>query len=161
MAKKPGPKEIMMASTNDPKLEVVGSNDMIPLRQYVDMRFDTQEKAMAAALSASDKAVMAALAAADRAVAKSETASEKRFESVNEFRGALADSARLLMPRLEVEQIIKSVVDRVEANNAKIDAVTSRINSRDDRGRGMGEIWGYVIGALGLCAAVASFILHR
>ena len=47
-------------------------------------RFDAQEKAMARALMAAEPAVL-----------KAEAASEKRFESVNEFRGVLTAQSAL------------------------------------------------------------------
>src|SRR5579859_2930678 len=98
-------------------------NTLISLREYVDIRFDAQEKA-----------VNAALAAADRAVNKAEIASEKRFDAVNEFRAALADSARLLMPRAESEQSTKILA-------GKIDTLETRVNAREDRGAGESQGW--------------------
>jgi hypothetical protein len=98
-------------------------NTLISLREYVDIRFDAQEKA-----------VNAALAAADRAVNKAEVASEKRFENMNEFRGALADSARLLMPRSESEQSVRVLTEKFEI-------LEKRVNSRDERNSGAGDSW--------------------
>jgi hypothetical protein len=66
-------------------------------------RFDAQEKAMAAAL-----------AAADRAVLKAETASEKRFESVNECRAVLTAQSATLATKSEVEAAIKGLVDKID-----------------------------------------------
>src|ERR1700679_3792438 len=104
-------------------MEAKDHNTLISLREYVDIRFDAQEKA-----------VGAALAAADRAVGKAELASEKRFESMNEFRGALADSARLLMPRAESEQVTKVLATKVEL-------LETRVNAREDRGAGEDHSW--------------------
>src|SRR6186713_1573425 len=87
----------------------------VPLREYVDVRFDAQDKAVLSALSAQGKAVDAALAAADRAVAKAEAAAEKRFESQNEFRGTLTDQARTFMPRTEAEQSTGAINDKLNA----------------------------------------------
>jgi len=87
----------------------------ISLREYVDTRFDSQDKATATALAAQEKAVAAAMAAAKEAVIKAETASERRFESVNEFRGTLLDQSRTFMPRLEYETSHKSLVEKVES----------------------------------------------
>jgi hypothetical protein len=98
-------------------------NTLISLREYVDIRFDAQEKA-----------VNAALTAADRAVNKAEIASEKRFDAVNEFRAALADSARLLMPRAESEQSYKILA-------GKLEVIEGRVNARDDRGAGESQSW--------------------
>lgn len=116
------------------------NQDSVSLREYVEARFEAQEKA-----------VQSALAAAEKAVIKAETASEKRFESVNEFRNTLSDQARLLMPRAETEQALKGLAD-------KIDVVTGRLNQRDDRGKGMGEIWGYIVGAVGVLALLISYL---
>lgn len=122
-------------------------DESISLRQYVEGRFEAQDKAVAAALAAAEKAVAAALSAADRAVSKAEIATEKRFESVNEFRNTLSDQARLFMPRSEAEQSYRAITD-------KLDIITARVNKRDDRGRGMGDIWGILISGVALLAAL-------
>ena len=124
-------------------MESKDHNTLISLREYVDIRFDAQEKA-----------VNAALAAADRAVAKAESSAERRFESVNEFRSTLADSARLLMPRAESEQAIKSLGD-------KIDSLTSRFNTREDQGSGEHQGWikiGFAIAMLADVALVFAYL---
>lgn len=132
-------------------MAMAASDDNINLREYVDMRFLAQEKAVAAALAAQEKAVAAALAAADRAVSKAETAAERRFESQNEFRGTLTDQARTFMPRAEAEQATKTL-------NEKLEVITSRVNTRDDRGQGRGDVWGFIVGAAGFVTALISII---
>ena len=59
--------------------------------------------------------------AAEKAVLKAEAASERRFESVNEFRATLADQAARLMPRAEVEISIKSLGDKVTEALSRLD----------------------------------------
>jgi hypothetical protein len=117
------------------------------LRQYVDMRFAEQKEAVSAALTAADKAVNAALLAADRAVAKAEVATDKRFEGVNEFRAALADNARLMMPRAEAERAFAALGE-------KVDAVTKVLASNADRGIGLHQGWLLLIGIIGIIEAV-------
>jgi hypothetical protein len=51
--------------------------------------------------------------ALDKAVTKAEIATEKRFESVNEFRNTLSDQSRTLMPRAESESKYNGLNDRV------------------------------------------------
>ena len=97
-------------------------NTLISLREYVDTRFDAQKEA-----------VNAALAASDRAVNKAEMASEKRFDSVNEFRAALNDSARLLMPRLECEQRFAALEKMISDLKMTVEA-----NSNKDEGKNLG-----------------------
>lgn len=93
-------------------------------RRYEE-RFVAQNKAMEVAFTASEKAVTAALTAqkeassADllaqkEAVGKAEIASEKRFESVNEFRASLSDAQARNISRTEVEQINKSFTEKIE-----------------------------------------------
>lgn len=103
----------------------------VSLREYMDARF----------------------AAIAIAVEKSERATEARFQSVNEFRAQLGDQTRTLVPRPEVEQKFKSIDD-------KLDILASRLNTRDDKGRGMGEIFGYITGAAGLLALIYTVMKH-
>jgi homoserine kinase len=116
----------------------VTSEPTVSWREYVDSRFASQKEA-----------VTAALAAADRAVLKAENASEKRFDAVNEFRSALGDNFRTLMPRAEAEQAIRAISE-------KIDVLTARVNKREDRGGGMGSFAGWIIAAIGAFTAVVS-----
>ena len=113
-------------------------NGAVSLREYVDIRFDAQEKA-----------VLSALAAADRAVAKAEAASERRFESVNEFRAALSDNTRSLMPRTEAEQQLKSMHDSIEK-------LTERVGKIEARGQGVASGWSLLVAGIGIVAAVVS-----
>jgi len=110
----------------------------ISLREYVDVRFAAQ-----------DAAVKAALEAADRAVEKSELASDKRFESVNEFRRTLADQEHTFMPRSEYEQAHKGLEE-------KLSALEIRMNSVEERSTVMKEGWGYLVGITGLVIAIVS-----
>lgn len=83
-------------------------------------RDDARKTAVDAALAAAKEAVSAALLAADRAVAKVETANEKRFESVNEFRGQLADQAATFLPRSEANIRFEGLVEKVDAVRMEI-----------------------------------------
>lgn len=72
------------------------------LKEYFEQRFTDQ-----------DKAVQAALLAAKEAVLKAEVASEKRFESVNEFRQQLSDQTNTFIPRPEYTAQHKALEDKV------------------------------------------------
>jgi hypothetical protein len=94
--------------------------------------------------------VDAALSAAKEAVTKAELASDKRFEGVNEFRGALNDQQRTLIPRAEAEL-------RFNGNEARL-ATLERLHSESKGGRRGGrETWGYLVGAIGVLLAIAGF----
>lgn len=89
-----------------------------------------------------------ALAASDRAVTKAESASEKRFDAVNEFRATLADQQRNLMPRGEVEILIKAI-------NEKIDSLNITTISRQSKDTGTRE----GIGTVALVAGLISTLI--
>src|ERR1700690_3249408 len=84
------------------------------------VRIDVQEKANNQRFDAQEKAVAAALAAAKEAVAKAEAAAEKRFDAVNEFRATLKDQQGTLMPRAETLALLRSMDEKVQNNNDRI-----------------------------------------
>jgi hypothetical protein len=112
------------------------------LKEYLDRRFEDQ-----------DKAVQAALQAAKEAVDKANTAtSEKRFESINEFRGQLADQQTTFITRNEYLAQHQSLTEKVQA-------LTDRINVSAGKSSGIGVSWGVVATILGLLLS-AAFLGH-
>ena len=97
----------------------------------------------------SGTAVQAALMAAEKAVTKAETASEKRFEGVNEFRNTLADQQRTLMPRPEAELRMGSI-------ETSLVAIQKQLAETGGQRAGGKEMWGYIVGGIGVLLAVAS-----
>ena len=114
-------------------------------------RFDASEKAIAIQFATQIAAVNAALAAADRAVQKAEAANEKRFESVNEFRGLVADQQRTLMPREESMVLFHSLTDKID----KLEKIMDGISSER---LGIKGGWGYAVGVIGVLLALMSLI---
>lgn len=143
-------------------------------RRYAQ-RFEAQERAVTLALDRVDKEfhehlraareeTQAALHAADKAITKSETAAEKRFESVNEFRAQLSDQASTFIPRKEAE-------NRVDQNTEKIDAlakkesedvalINSRLDTQAGKGMGQGATVGYIFAASAFIGGLISIILQ-
>lgn len=111
------------------------------LKEYIEQRFKDQ-----------DKAVQAALLAAKEAVLKAETASEKRFESVNEFRGQLSDQTSTLMPRAESDT-------RYAAISEKVSDLTDRMNLMSGKSTGINAGWGYLAGVIGIIGTIVGIIL--
>jgi hypothetical protein len=89
---------------------------------------DTLKEHFDAILVEKDKAISAALLAAKEAVTKAETASDKRFENVNEFRQTLSDQTSTFVPRTEWQsakdeqerrlRIVEAAATGVAANRA-------------------------------------------
>ncbi len=140
-----------MAITPEPVLREVAT-ELAGLRVLMDERHERyQERA-----DAQKENIAAALAAADRAVVKAELATEKRFEGVNEFRATLADQQRTLIPRAEVEVMVKAITE-------KINALTAQVSDLNAERRGIRGGWGYAVGVAGLVLTLFSLfmVLYR
>lgn len=81
-----------------------------------------------------------------------EAATKYAQEKANEFRGQLKDQAERFMPRQEAE---KSMV----ANAEKTDAIAARMDRTEGRSVGISAGWGWLVGAVGLAAALISIFL--
>lgn len=126
-------------------IQLIENND----RRY-EQRFNDTKTAVDAALVAVDKTNSAALAAQKEAVTKAEVAAEKRFESVNEFRSTLSDQQRNLMPRVEVDILTKSIIDRV-------DKIENKQIANDSKGTGISQGWGWAVAVVMFVIALVGF----
>jgi hypothetical protein len=88
-----------------------------------------------------------ALASTELAISKKDVADEKRFEAVNEFRGQQADIIRGFLPRAEYTVEHQSM-------QRQIDELTKRLNLQAGRATGYSNLYGWVIGGLGLLATL-------
>lgn len=120
---------------------------------------------------AQDYSVKLSMDNSERAIAKAEVATEKRFDSINEFRATLADQASRLMPRSEYDVQHKALEERVtvveETLEAKITSNENRINSIQQsmtsilaRGGGIKDAWAYLVAATGLVIAALAVYFH-
>lgn len=75
-----------------------------------DQRFQAIEDNVGIALTAQEAATAAALASVKEAGLKQETATEKRLESVNEFRGQLKDQAGTFVTRAELWAVVSTAM---------------------------------------------------
>ncbi len=121
----------------------------VTLREYIEARFSASEKAVDAAFAAQKEGISAALAAADRAVAKAENATEKRFESVNEFRATLDNQQRTLIPRAEVDVLVRGL-------NEKIGNLTKLMDGLQAERIGVKGGYGYAVGIIGFVLTLFS-----
>lgn len=92
-----------------------------------------------------------ALDAAKEAITKAETATEKRFDSVNEFRQTLSDQTRTFMPRTEAEQGLHTVIERMEATQVHVTQGDMRLDERLQRleqqaSNMQGRLWALGVG---------------
>lgn len=110
----------------------------------------------------SEKAVAFALSATERAITKSEISSEKRFDSVNEFRKTLSDQTSTFVPRGEIESTFKNLQDKIISMDKTYGDRIADLKQYKDTASGQGEgkqqIWGYIIGATGVVSSLIAMI---
>jgi hypothetical protein len=100
---------------------------------------DTLKEHFEALLDQRDKQIALALSAAEKAVTKAETATEKRFDSVNEFRQTLTDQ------------------NKTFASAERVDGLTQRLDKIEGRSGGLSDGWKYLALGIGVLIAVATY----
>lgn len=128
------------------------SADAVSLREHLEALIREQDIRNGQRFEAQEKAVAAALTAAGQAVQKAEVAAEKRFDAVNEFRAQLSDQAGTFMPRAETEI-------RFTAMQEKVDLIAHQQALLAGRGGGRDQLLGYAFGLAGAVAAVAAIVV--
>ena len=111
-----------------------------------DRRYEERFKAM-------DEKTGLALTSSEKAVAKAETATEKRFDAVNEFRGQLKDQAATLMPRAEADSKFISM-------NKEIEELKKVANTSQGRSSGFSASWGIAISLAFVAIALIGLLLR-
>jgi hypothetical protein len=99
------------------------NNQIIAAREYTDLQNANIREAL-----------IVALAASSAAIGKSDAATEKRFDQVNEFRGSLSDLSNRMIQRTEVDALIKGYTE-------KSDSITSRMDRLQGTQRGSETSW--------------------
>lgn len=128
-------------------------------RQYAQ-RFAAQQEAVAAALQAAKEAVANALSAAKEAVSKAEDASNKRFEGVNEFRNTLSDQAEKFITRDTANARFDGMDVRFKILEEKTNINSARLDTIKALGEGANNLWGYLIGVIGVIMLLGNFVMN-
>lgn len=125
------------------------------LKALLDARLAEIDRRYEQRFSAQEAAVLAALVSANAATNKAEAATDRRFESVNEFRQALTDQTATFITRAEAEA-------RIGANAEKIADLFDRVNLMGGRQAGSTDTRSFLIASVGVLiglAAVATSII--
>lgn len=135
--------------------------------KIIEQVAEEREKRYEQRFSSSDSAVSAAILSAKEAVTKAEIATEKRFDSVNEFRAALADQTLLLATKAEMDarlalydEKLISITNSVEDANLAINRVCQTEAGTEGRHTGMGVVVAYAVGGAGVLIAIISVLLR-
>lgn len=101
-------------------------------------------------------------AAQEKAVATANQANEKRLDSVNEFRAQMADLQATFMPRVEAEQRIGQVDQKIDASvkvrSDQVSTINSRLDLMAGKSTGSNAFVGYIVAAAAVGASIAAVI---
>lgn len=125
----------------------------VTLREYVEAKIDCLSERMNASSVVSEKALE-----------KAHSATEKRFDSVNEFRAALSDQANNMVTRNEYNVRHEALMERTETNSQRLAMIEAKLLGHREGTAGIGTIIvGVLIGinSLASLAAVAFSVLHQ
>ena len=121
------------------------------LKVYLQQQLDDFRTLLDERAAAQTQAIAAALLSAEKAVTKAENATEKRFDSVNEFRAQLADQASQFMPREVAE------TQTAEFRN-QIAAITTRLDLQDGAAANAHRSLTFAIALVGLFVSIVVVI---
>ena len=112
---------------------------------------DTLREYLLSVITANDLRYAERFKAQAEAVSKAEVASEKRFDSVNEFRKTLSDQTATFATRADLDAA-------KELLSSKVDGLKTRADRGAGTIAGVGTSWGYLIGVAGFLTAVIALV---
>lgn len=134
-------------------------SDTVTLREHHEAldkerdRFDAERDRRYSERATSDeKALTAALSSVAEALKINALSTKEYKEGANEWRGALNDTVARMPSKLELDAEFRRINDRL--NELKAGADVSR-----GSGAGRGQMWGYVVGGIGLLISMAMFFV--
>lgn len=114
----------------------------ISLREYVDVRFEGQREAVAAAL-----------AAAKEAVSKADATTEKRFELMADAMKELSVRLGTMIPRQESIHIH-------DATHEKVEDLEKRLIKVEEKGSGSQENWKTLLNVAAILIPILSLVYY-
>ncbi len=101
--------------------------------------------------------------AQERALNKLENALEKRFDSMNEFRGQLRDQQAQFFTRSELESRSQANNDKHEQAGKRMQRMEDRINMMDGRSAGAANMWAWIVSGITVLTGIVTIlvVLHH
>ncbi len=96
----------------------------------------------------------ATVAAETISQARQQVELDRRFREVNEFRNALSDLSRLMMPRTEYDARHNSLVAQVDLLRTAMDLMNSRIDRFEGGRSTLSNFTGWILSGIGVLVAI-------
>jgi hypothetical protein len=122
------------------------------LRTHLMAIFEEREKRYNQRFTDLETALRAALAASEKAIIKAETATERRFDSVNEFRQTLTDQAAQFLTRDVFDVEMKTLRERHQE-------ITNQLSISAGKGAGLHMGWLILAAAVPMIASIIAVVL--
>ena len=126
---------------------------------------DTLREHLLELRTADARAIDAALAASEKAVEVTEATNQRWGEAANEWRGAMddrdrasAEANRQFVQRVEIELMLRAIDDKMSEMKKDIRGNQDQLSSLLGRSSGVTAAWGYLVGAIGIAAAVVALL---
>lgn len=113
----------------------------------IDMQFTERDQRVVASRAADAAALSAALQAAKEAVGEANKAFSLSIEKSEKS------------TTKQIEQGAEVATTNFRAITDKIDAIDKRVTRSEGQGQGQGQLWGYIVGAVGLLGAVIAIFI--
>jgi hypothetical protein len=153
--------------STDPAAGTSSATD-VSLREHLTVLIDSFERRSDERFEAMKQMVDTAFSTAQTAIDKADTATEKRFEGVNEFRAQLSDQATRFVTREVMDALADKLLSQIERNRQDLDALAKRVDLREGQSIGTKVTTGVLvtiatlsIGAIGLIAVLVSWASGR
>jgi hypothetical protein len=153
--------------STDPAAGTSSATD-VSLREYLTALIQAAEIRSDARFEAMQDAVRTAFGESQKAITKAETATEKRFESVNEFRSALTDQATRFVTRDALASLSDKLQAGIDRNRDDLDTLSQRLDLQqgETSGARLTKASFYVgvtlaVGIIGLLIVLANYLSTR
>lgn len=142
-----------------PAMQIGPNPNEVSLKEYTDTRLHALEDFTDTRLAALEKQIAASLKAQEVAILKAETATEKRFESVNEFRSTLTDQAGTFATKPALDALAVTLASKIDAMRESVDAKIEALRiSHDTEIKGLSKQVYIISGALAAIQVLLQFI---
>jgi len=130
------------------------------MKEYFDIKIDLLEEKNKERFIAAKDNINIALLASEKAIGKAELANDKRFDSVNEFRGSLSDQTKNFLPRIEYQVQHATLTEKLDAFGIRLQVIETRLLTQ---GEGLSRTGAVLLGTIALAStlvALASFVYN-
>jgi hypothetical protein len=153
--------------STDPAAGTSSATD-VSLREYLIALIHAAEQRSDARFESMKDQVDAAFRSSQEAISKAELASDKRFESVNEFRAVLSDQQRDLVTRQVLSSVQEKLEEAIRRNRDDLVALEKRLTLREGQTIGSRITGGVLvtvitvgIAFLGMLIVLANYIVEH